>query len=114
MIAAKQYMFNNYAGYYNVGPDEVDCFQTSALVDLFVKHWGGGLKWINEYDGGPHEANVLKLDCSKLKSTFSWHPRWNLNDAIRCTVEWSKCWLAGDDVRACMDKQIDEFLSGVK
>jgi CDP-glucose 4,6-dehydratase len=29
-------------------------------------------------------------------------------------VEWSKCWLAGDDVRACMDKQIDEFLSGVK
>jgi len=25
-------------------------------------------------------------------------------------VEWSKCWLAGGDVRACMDKQINEFL----
>ena len=28
-----------FAGYYNVGPDEVDCFQTGALVDLFVSKW---------------------------------------------------------------------------
>lgn len=23
-------------------------------------------------DGGPHEANLLKLDCTKLKITFDW------------------------------------------
>jgi CDP-glucose 4,6-dehydratase len=28
-------------------------------------------------------------------------------------VEWSKCWIAGGDVRACMDKQIGEFLRGM-
>ena len=114
MIAAKQYEDSKYADYYNVGPDDVDCFQTGALVDLFVSKWGEGLKWINKYDGGPHEANFLKLDCSKLKSTFGWTPRWNLDEAMDKIVEWSKCWLAGGDVRACMDKQIDEFLSGVK
>jgi CDP-glucose 4,6-dehydratase len=114
MIAAKQYEDSKYADYYNVGPDDVDCFQTGALVDLFVSKWGEGLKWINKYDGGPHEANFLKLDCSKLKSTFGWAPRWNLGEAMDKIVEWSKCWLAGGDVRACMDKQIDEFLSGVK
>lgn len=110
MIAAMQYEDNKFAGYYNVGPDDCDCFQTGALVDLFVKHWGGSLKWINRYDGGPHEANFLKLDCSKLKATFGWKPHWNLDKAIEKVVEWSKCWIDKGDIRACMDKQISEFL----
>ena len=67
MIAAKQYEDPKYQSWYNVGPDDQDCFQTGALVDLFVKHWGERLKWINKYDGGPHEANFLKLDCSNLQ-----------------------------------------------
>ncbi len=109
MIAAKQYEDIKYAGYYNVGPDEVDCFQTGALVDVFVNHWGDGLKWINRYDGGPHEANFLKLDCAKLKTTFGWKPHWNIDKAIEKVVEWSKCWINDGDIRACMDKQILEF-----
>lgn len=110
VIAMKQYEDKKYAGYYNVGPDDVDCFQTGALVDLFVSKWGDGMKWVNKYDGGPHEANFLKLDCSKLKATFGWSPRWNLDEAMEKIVEWSKIWLEGGDVRACMDKQISEFL----
>ena len=111
MIAAKQYENIALAGYYNVGPDEVDCFQTGALVDLFVTKWGEGLKWINKYDGGPHEANFLKLDCSKIKATFGWKPRWNLDSAIEKTIEWTKCWASNGDIRACMDTQIGEFLN---
>lgn len=111
MIAARQYENSSYADYYNVGPDDVDCFQTGALVDLFVSKWGDGMKWRNEYDGGPHEANFLKLDCSKLKSVFGWTPRWNLDTAMEMIVQWSKIWLAGGDVRACMDQQIEEFLN---
>ena len=110
MIAAKQYEDQKYASWYNVGPDDQDCFQTGALVDLFVKHWGEGLEWVNKYDGGPHEANFLKLDCSKLKSTFGWKPHWTLETAIEKVVEWSKVWQAGEDVRTVMDKQIKEFL----
>ena len=110
MIAQKQYEDIKYAGWYNVGPDETECFQTGALVDLFVKHWGGGAKWINKSEGGPHEANFLKLDCSKLKNTFGWRPRWDLDTAIEKTVEWTKAWLSGEDVDLCMEKQIEEFL----
>lgn len=111
MIAAKQYEDSKYQSWYNVGPDDQDCFQTGALVALFVKHWGEGLKWIDKYDGGPHEANFLKLDCSKLKTTFDWKPHWNLEKAIEKVVEWSKAWVNGIDVRLVMDKQIKEFLS---
>ncbi len=114
MIAAKQYENGEYAGCYNVGPNDIDCFQTGALVDLFVSKWGEGLKWINKYDGGPHEANFLKLDCAKLKATFGWTPRWDLQEAMDKIVAWSKCWLAGGDVRSCMDNQIADFLMGVK
>lgn len=111
MIAAKQYEDHKCAGYYNVGPDDTDCFQTSDLVKIFVEKWGEGLKWINKYDGGPHEANFLKLDCSKLKKTFEWQPHWNLEQAIEAVIEWSKCWIEGLDVRACMDQQIDRFIN---
>lgn len=110
MIAQKQYEDIKYAGYYNVGPDDRDCFQTGALVDLFVKHWGEGMKWIDKYDGGPHEANFLKLDCSKLKKTFGWQPHWDLNIAIEKVVEWSKCWLTNGNIEKCMNKQIEEFM----
>ena len=110
MIAAAQYEDISYADYYNVGPDDVDCFKTGALVDLFVKKWGEGLKWINRCDGGPHEANFLKLDCSKLKTTFDWKPHWNLEKAVEKVVEWSKCWIANGDIRACMDCEIQSFL----
>lgn len=112
MIVAMQYSDHKYASWYNVGPDDKDCFQTGALVDLFVKHWGEGLKWVNKYDGGPHEANFLKLDCSKLKSTFGWKPHWDLETAIEKTVEWSKAWVNGENIRAVMDKQIEEFITG--
>lgn len=110
MIAAAQYDNGKYAGYYNVGPDDHDCLQTGALVDMFTQHWGEGLEWVVQNDGGPHEANFLKLDCSKLKVAFGWKPRWALEKAIEKTVEWSKCWRDGDDLKACMERQIDTFL----
>lgn len=110
MIAAMQYDDKKYAGCYNVGPDDTDCYQTGVLVDTFVQKWGNHLKWINMSDNGPHEANFLKLDCSKLKMTFNWKPRWNLEMAIEKVVEWSICWMNGEDVRACMDREIEEFL----
>ena len=111
MIAAAQYRDPSLASWYNVGPDDIDCFQTGALVDLFVRRWGNDLKWTEKYDGGPHEANFLKLDCSKLKTVFGWKPRWNMDKAIEKVVEWSKAWIAGEDVRTVMNRQIEEFLS---
>ena len=111
MIAALQYSDNKYAGYYNVGPDECDCLRTGELVDVFCNAWGSSVKWVNKHDGGPHEANFLKLDCSKLKSVFAWRPVWHIDEAVKKTVEWSKIWSEGNDVLACMDGQISDFVS---
>ncbi len=111
MIVKEQYEDATKAGFYNVGPDDCDCVTTGDLVDLFVKSWGDGLKWVNKTDGGPHEANFLKLDCSKVKRAFGWQPRWHVEEAIEKTVEWSKVYAAGGDIPACMEAQIQEFFS---
>lgn len=113
MIAAKQYENIAYAGSYNVGPDDNECLETEILVKLFVEYWGGGLKWINHKSHDDfHEANFLKLDSTKLKKVFHWTPRWNLEQAIKRTVEWSKCWISNGNVRECMDTHINDFLKG--
>lgn len=112
LIAQKQFGNAKYAGSYNVGPNDKDCYQTGDLVDVFAKCWGNDMKWVSVYDGGPHEANFLKLDCSKIKKIFGWNPVWNLEQAVEKTVEWSKCWLNGGDISLCMEKQIKEFLEG--
>lgn len=108
-IAKAQYEDKRYAGFYNVGPDDRDCITTGELVDIFCDKWGQGLKWINQYDGGPHEANFLKLDCSKIKTVFGWRPIWNVETAIEKTVEWTKVYFEGKNIEACMDSQIQEF-----
>ena len=110
-IAMKQYENKAYEGYYNVGPDDRDCITTGQLVDLYCSLWGEKVKWINQYDGGPHEANFLKLDCSKVKKVFGWQPRYHVKEAVEKTVQWSKSWLAGEDMLAVTDRQIREFFS---
>lgn len=111
MIAAKQYEDARFAGCYNVGPDDCDCYATGELVELFVRLWGEDAKWVNGFVEGPHEASFLKLDCSLLKSVFGWAPRWNLETAVQKVVEWSKCRRSGEDICGCMDRQIAEFLN---
>lgn len=109
-IVAKQYEDKKYQGYYNVGPDDCDCVTTGDLVDLFCKYWGEGAKWENQAEvNAPHEANFLKLDCSKVKATLGWQPRWHMEECMTMVCQFSKVWLAGGDIPAEMDKEIKEF-----
>ena len=110
MIAKEQYENIKYAGYYNVGPDECDCITTGNLVDIFCQKWGDGQSWKNVHIEGPHEATFLKLDCSKIKNTFNWKPRWHIEEAIGKTVEWVKCYQNREDISGCMEKQIKDFM----
>ena len=97
--------------YYNVGPDDRDCVTTGTLTDLFCNAWGEGMTWENHWVGGPHEANFLKLDCSKIKTVFGWKPRYTVKEAVEKTVEWSKEYLNGADMLEVTDRQIREFFA---
>lgn len=114
MIAQEQYKDKKFAGNYNVGPNESDCWTTGDLVTLFCNKWNSlnntNITWKNIHDGGPHEANFLKLDCSKIKTIFGWKPKWNVETAMEKIVEWTKVYFENGDISTCMDEQIKEFI----
>ena len=113
-IVEKQYKDKKFQGYYNVGPDECDCINTGNLVTKFCDAWGHNLKWINKFDGGPHEATFLKLDNSKIKATLNWAPRWHIDECVRITVDWLKIYLSNiNQIPSEMDREIDEFMKGI-
>ncbi|MBR2278467.1 MAG: CDP-glucose 4,6-dehydratase [Eubacterium sp.] len=110
LIAMKQYENREFAGYYNVGPDDSDCITTGELCDIFCKHYGVGAEWKNISEkNAVHEAGFLRLDTSKLKSTFGWKPVWNIDTALLKVVEWTKVYAAGGNVDAVCEAQIKDF-----
>ncbi len=114
LISQRQCEGKNLAGWYNIGPDDSGCVTTGELVDLFCRAWGNSLTWENHSEpDAPHEDNFLKLDCSKLKTTFGWKAIWDVKTAIEKTVEWTKSWTENNDVRAVMDRQIQKFTNEI-
>lgn len=122
MLAAKQYEDISYASNYNVGPDESDAWETGRIVSAFEDVWNShysmndkrnALKWENcAEENAPHEANYLKLDCTKLKNTFGWKPVWNVETAIKKIAEWTDAYFTNSvDANRVMIKQIEEYLS---
>jgi CDP-glucose 4,6-dehydratase len=108
LLAEKQYCDKTLEGAYNFGPDDESCVTTGDLAGLFCTAWGPGAAWQVQGDGGPHEANFLKLDCSKSKAVLGWKPSWNIKTAVEKTVEFAK--VQSDNERlACIEKQIREY-----
>ena len=111
LIAEKQYNDDKYCGSYNIGPEYADCISTGKLAEIFCNKWGENLKWKAISKNGPHEANYLKLDCSKIKNVFNWKPTWNVEKAIEKTVEFAKSYKNNENVSKVMEKQILEFIN---
>lgn len=110
VLAQKQFEDKSFAGAYNFGPDDESCVTTGELVTFFCEYWKGAA-WKNVSEANaPHEANFLKLDCSKSKSTLHWNPHWNIRTAVEKVVEFAR--LASDDERtSCLEKQIREYFA---
>lgn len=110
MLAEKQYNNEEYSESYNIGPEYSDCVETGKLVTIFCDKWGDNITWnLKHLDNCVHEANFLKLDCSKIKNTFDWKPKWNIEQAIEKTVEFAKAYKNNENIINVMDKQILEY-----
>lgn len=109
-LAEKLYLHGaEFGEAFNFGPPENDTKSVLSLVDEFAKHWGEGITWKFDRGNHPHEAQSLKLDCSKANVLLGWQPRWHLNKAIKSTVAWHKAYISKKDMRAYSLKQIDEY-----
>jgi CDP-glucose 4,6-dehydratase len=110
LLAEKQYNDKSLEGSYNFGPDDDSCVTTGMLAELFCSTWGHGVSWTAQEDSGPHEANFLKLDCSKAKVVLGWKPSWSIKMAVERTVEFAKN-SADKDCGDCVESQIKEYFN---
>lgn len=112
LLAQKQYGDKAFAGSYNFGPDDESCVTTGELATLFCNSWGEGANWKNVSEtNAPHEANFLKLDCSKSKSVLGWKPHWGIKTAVEKIVEWEKAVREGKPAAEITDRQIKEYFA---
>ncbi len=112
LIAERQSIDPSLAGSYNIGPEDCDCVTTGKLAELFCDLWGEGAVWKPAHEQNPpHEAGILKLDCSLMKSTFGWKPKWHVKNCMEETVRFSKIWLNGGNIPKEMDEEIQRYLN---
>ena len=111
LIAQRQHENSDLAGGYNVGPDSSGCLTTGALAELFCQAWGEGARWEHTGRQGPHEDAVLKLDCSKIGTVLGWRPRWDVERAVRETVDWTKAWMDGQNIPDYMERHIRGYFN---
>lgn len=98
-----------YNGAWNFGPDDNDAKDVEWMIKTLCNLWGNGISYIIDKNPGPHEANYLKLDCSKSKAELGWFPIWTINKTLESIVDWNKTWLDKGDVRQICLKQIEEY-----
>ncbi|MBP6515456.1 MAG: CDP-glucose 4,6-dehydratase [Chitinophagales bacterium] len=73
---------------WNFGPDDENIVDVKTLVEKALTFWPGGSYEIQEDKNAPHEAGLLKLDCSKAKHVLKWFPVLDFTQTMALTVNW--------------------------
>ena len=60
----------------------------------------------------PHEANLLKLDCSKVHANLNWRPVWNSSTTFGNVVKWYREFYESD--RVLSKEQLFEYTKEAK
>jgi len=100
-----------YAEGWNFGPDDADAQNVEWIISKICKFWGDNAAFELDNAPQPHEANYLKLDCSKAKAMLGWYPKWNLETTLQSIVDWTKAYQKKEDMRLVSLSQIEQFFT---
>lgn len=101
-----------HAGAWNFGPADEDAREVEWIVQRMCSRWQAEASYVVDEGDHPHEANYLKLDCSKAKGELGWRPRWSLDTAIDMIIDWTRSYQRGDDLREVSLSQIEAYCGG--
>ncbi len=94
---------------WNFGPADEDARPVSWIVARLQAAWGNATDPVPFTGAVPHEAGLLRLDCSKARALLGWRPSLPLPDALDWIVDWHRTVGAGGDARAITLHQIAEY-----
>lgn len=95
---------------WNFGPSDDDARSVGWILQRMLDTWGAG-SWKRTSAPQPHEAHLLRLDCSKARRALGWRPVWGLEKSIDSIVEWHRSVAAGEDARAISQAQLDAYIN---
>jgi len=79
-----------YAEAWNFGPNDDGATSVVKVVQEMQKIWNKIEYRVEKNRANPHEANLLKLDCSKARMKLHWKAIWNTHLTCVKTAEWYK------------------------
>lgn len=94
---------------WNFGPNDSDTKPVSWIVEKLIAALSSKSEWIHDTSAQPHEAQQLKLDCSKAHQVLGWSPAWSLAECIEEIAEWHHAFTAGKDMRKESIKTINRY-----
>lgn len=109
MLAERLWDDRSFAGAWNFGPSDDDARPVAEVAERLAALWGANAAVELEPGEKPHEAQLLKLDSSKARTSLQWKPRLDLDTALARVVEWYRLHASGGDVRALTLAQIDSY-----
>ncbi len=77
-----------YAEAWNFGPSENENVSVGEIVRQIKEIWPRINYEIHQITNQPHEAGMLRLDCSKARTQLQWFPVWAGKETIVKTAEW--------------------------
>ena len=112
LLLAKQLYIEgpNYAESWNFGPKDEDAKSVQWVIEHFMQIWGEqSSAWKLDESPHVHEANYLKLDCSKAHLKLGWYPQWDLGAALQRVVAWHKSAEQQAAMQTVCFQQISEY-----
>lgn len=100
---------NGAATAWNFGPSDDDTQPVHWIVEEMLAAWSSDLGWIRPEGPQPHEAVLLRLDCSKARLELGWRPRLRLKEALGKVVQWHKEVATSGDARGISLAQIANY-----
>ena len=75
---------------WNFGSSDEGTITVEEVVKHIKRYWEKIDYELNTDENHPHEANLLKLDCSKAHSLLQWKNVWDSETTFKKTVNWYK------------------------
>ena len=106
-----------FAEAWNFGPPEEDNITTEEIAGQIKMFWPKIDYEINTTSYQPHEAGMLRLDCSKARIKLQWKPVWDGKTAVRKTAQWYRAFyesnevLSHDDIKSYIEDAKSKHVS---
>ncbi|MBT9172005.1 MAG: CDP-glucose 4,6-dehydratase [Syntrophomonadaceae bacterium] len=99
---------------WNFGPVAERPVTVREAVDKIKESWESVNYLVQEETSRLHEANLLKLDCSKASAKLKWQNVWDFHKTFERTACWYKDYYEQNQVRSRDDLQEYLFAAGQK